>query len=158
MNMKKAIALLTAVAGMIIWGTIGNATAGNPQTMTFIVDVGAGASIGMGSGGMGGSVMTGGGPVIVNGQQFGMMMHTSMMATMQDMMGQMQSRQHHDMDFDIPGQGTAFAVMTGGNPWTGGKGMIMGGTDNLKGISGTFTVGDQVGPNRYQFTCTFTLP
>ena len=156
--MRRTTALVVAVATMISWGLIGNATAGNPQTMTFIVDVGSGASIGMGPGGMGGSIMTGGGPVILNNQQFGMMMHTSMTGTMQDMMGQPQTRMHHDMDFDIPGQGTVFAVMTGGNPWTGGKGMIMGGTDTLKGISGTFTVGDQVGSNRFQFNCTFTLP
>ncbi len=50
------------------------------------------------------------------------------------------------------------AVMAGGNPWTGGKGIIMGGTDGLQGISGTFTVGGQLGPNQYQFTCTIVFP
>ncbi len=48
--------------------------------------------------------------------------------------------------------------MAGGNPWAGGKGIIMGGTDGLQGISGTFTVGGQLGPNQYQFTCTIVFP
>ena len=62
------------------------------------------------------------------------------------------------MSFDIPGMGTIFAMMAGGNPWTGGKGIIMGGTDGLQGVSGTFTVGAQVGATQYEFTCTFVVP
>jgi len=132
--------------------------AAGPLIITLDVDVGAGASIGMGPGGMAGSLMTGGGPVLLNGQQFGTLMHSSMTATMQGMMGQMQTLQHRLMSFEIPGMGTVFAMMAGGNPWTGGKGIIMGGTDGLQGVSGTFTVGNQVGPTGYQFTFTFVVP
>jgi hypothetical protein len=130
-----------------------------PQVITFVVDVGSGTSLnmGMGSGGMGGSIMTGGGPVVMGSQQFGSMMHSTMTSTMTGMMGG-QTLQHRMMSFELPGLGIAFAMMAGGNPWTGGKGIIMGGTDGLQGASGTFTVGAQVGATQYQFTCTIVLP
>jgi len=49
--------------------------------------------------------------------------------------------------------------MAGGNPWTGGgRGSSWEGPTGLQGISGTFTVGGQLGPNQYQFTCTVIFP
>ena len=62
------------------------------------------------------------------------------------------------MSFQFPGVGTVFAMMAGGNPWTGGEGIIMGGTEGAQGISGTFTLGDHVGPTRYHFNFTYFLP
>lgn len=154
----KTRVLVAAVMIAFGWALMSDAMAAGPFIITLDVDVGAGASIGMGPGGMGGSVMTGGGPVLMNGQQFGTLMHSSMTATMQGMMGQTQTLQHRLMSFEIPGMGTVFAMMAGGNPWTGGKGIIMGGTDGLQGVSGTFTVGAQVGATQYEFTCTFVVP
>lgn len=155
----KRRALVTAVMAVLCWGLVGSAMAAPPQVITFVVDVGSGTSLnmGMGSGGMGGSIMTGGGPVFMGSQQFGSMMHSTMTSTMTGMMGG-QTLQHRMMSFELPGLGTVFAMMAGGNPWTGGKGIIMGGTDGLQGISGTFTVGGQLGPNQYQFTCTIVFP
>jgi hypothetical protein len=155
---KKTTELVTAVIIAMGLAAMGNAVAAQPMLITLDVDVGSGASIGMGPGGMGGSIMTGGGPVLMNGQQSGTMMHSSMTATMQGMMGQTQTLQHRLMSFEVPGMGAIFAMVAGGNPWTGGKGIIMGGTDGLQGASGTFTVGNQLGPTRYEFICTLVVP
>lgn len=151
-------AALMAVVAMFMWVVAMDATAAGAFVIMLDVDVGSGASLSMGTGpgGMGGSVMTGGGPVVVDGQQFGLMMHSSMTSTMAGMMGP--TLQHRLMSFELPGIGTVFAMMAGGDPWTGGKGIIMGGTDGAHGISGTFTVGNQVELNRYQFTFTYNLP
>lgn len=98
----------------------------------------------------------GGGPVYLReGTLFGAAMHSTMSSAMSGMMGQMQSLQHRLMTFEIPGMGTFFAMMTGGSPWSGGKGIIIGGTDGLEGLTGTFTVGDQVGPNLYPFNILY---
>ena len=158
MNMR-ARALVAAVMIAFGWGLLGNAMAAPPQVITLVVDVGSGTSVnmGMGPGGMGGSIMTGGGPVFMGSKQFGSMMHSTMTSTMTSMMGG-QALQHRTMSFDIPGMGTLFAMMAGGNPWTGGKGIIMGGTDGLQGVSGTCTVGAQVGGTQYELTCTVVLP
>jgi len=155
MRMKGFVAAIVVV---LSWGLVDNATPAGPFVITLDVDVGSGTSInmGMGPGGMGGSVTTGGGPVVVDGQQFGLMMHSSMTSTMAGMMGQ--TLQQRMMSFDIPGMGTVFAMMAGGNPWTGGQGIIMGGTGGAQGISGTLAVGDQVEPNHYRFTVTYNLP
>ncbi|HLC22000.1 MAG TPA: hypothetical protein VJM10_07830 [Candidatus Methylomirabilis sp.] len=156
MKWKGLVAALVVVFG---WGLIGDAMAAGPFMITLDVDVGSGTSfnMGMGPGGMGGSVMTGGGPVMFDGQQFGLMMHSTMTSTMAGMMGG-QTLQHRMMSFELPGIGTVFGMMAGGSPWTGGKGIIMGGTEGPQGISGTFTVGDQVGPTRYPFTFTYSFP
>ena len=158
MNMR-ARALVAAVMFAFGWALLGNAMAAPPQVMTFVVDVGSGTSLnmGMGPGGMSGSIMTGGGPIYMGGQQFGTMMHSTMTSTMTGMMGG-QTLQHRVMSHDIPGMGTIFTMMAGGNPWTGGKGIIMGGTDGLQGVSGTCTVGAQVGGTQYEFICTIVLP
>ncbi len=149
---------MAVVVAMFGWGLIGDAMAAGPFMITLDVDVGSGASVSMmGPGGMGGSVMTGGGPVMFDGQPFGTMMLSSMTATMAGMMGG-QTLQHRMMSLELPGIGTVFAMMAGGNPWMGGKGIIMGGTEGAQGISGTFTVGDQVGPTRYHFTFTYSFP
>ena len=158
MNMR-ARALVAAVMIAFGWALMSDAMAAPPQVITFVVDVGSGTSLnmGMGPGGMSGSIMTGGGPVYMGSQQFGTMMHSTMTSTMTGMMGG-QTLQHRVMSFDIPGMGTVFAMMAGGNPWTGGKGIIMGGTDGLQGASGTCAVGAQVGGTQYEFTCTIVLP
>lgn len=152
----KRIGLVAAVVSVFALGLIGDVMAAEPTTSTavLIVDVGTGASIGMGPGGMGGSIMTGGRPVMFDGQQFGTMMHSSMTATMQGMMGS-QTLQHRLMSFELPGIGTFFGIMAGGSPWTGGTGMIIGGGVGLRGMYGTFTVGDEVGPNLYPFTFSY---
>lgn len=154
----KTRVLVAAVMIAFGWALMSDAMAAPPQVITLVVDVGSGTSInmGMGPGGMGGSVTTGGGPVVVDGQQFGLMMHSSMTSTMAGMMGQ--TLQHRLMSFELPGIGMVFAMMAGGNPWTGGQGIIMGGTGGAQGISGTFTVGAQVGATQYEFTCTFVVP
>lgn len=156
---RKTRALVAAVVIAFGWGLLGDAMAAPPQVITLVVDVGSGTSVnmGMGPGGMGGSIMTGGGPVFKGSQQLGTMMHSTMTSTMTGMMGG-QTLQHRVMSFDIPGSGTLFAMMAGGNPWTGGKGIIMGGTDGFQGVSGTCTVGAQVGATQYEFTCTFVVP
>ena len=156
MKRKGLVAALAVVFG---WGVATFAMAAPPQVITLVVDVGSGTSLnmGMGPGGMSGSIMTGGGPVLMDSQQFGTMMHSTMTSTMTGMMGG-QTLQQRMMSFDIPGKGTVFAMIAGGNPWTGGKGIIMGGTDGLQGASGTFTVGPQVGATQYEFTCTFVVP
>ena len=156
---RKTRVLVAAVMIAFGWALMSDAMAAPPQVITLVVDVGSGTSLnmGMGPGGMGGSIMTGGGPVLMDSQQFGTMMHSTMTSTMTGMMGG-QTLQQRMMSFDIPGMGTVFAMMAGGNPWTGGKGIIMGGTDGLQGVSGTFTVGAQVGATQYEFTCTFVVP
>ena len=158
MNMKRK-GLVAALVVVFGWGLVGDAMAAGPFMITLDVDVGSGTSfnMGMGPGGMGGSVMTGGGPVMLDGQQFGLMMHSTMTSTMAGMMGG-QTLQHRVMSLELPGIGTVFAMMAGGNPWMGGKGIIMGGTDGVQDISGFFTVGDQVGPTRYLFTFTYSYP
>ena len=155
----KRIGLVAAVVLVLGWGLIGDAMAAGPFMITLDVDVGSGTTInmGMGPGGMGGSVMTGGGPMDWGGQPWGMMMHSTMTSTMAGMMGG-QTLQQRMMSFELPGTGTVFAMMAGGNPWTGGKGIIMGGTEGAQGISGTFTVGDQIGPTQYHFIFTYSFP
>ena len=156
MRMKISIA---AVMVVLSWGLVGDATAVGPLMITLDVDVGSGTSfnMGMGPGGMGGSVMTGGGRVVFDGQQFGLMMHNTMTSTMAGMMGG-QTLQQRMMSFELPGIGTVFGMMAGGNPWVGGQGIIMGGTGGAQGISGTYMVSDQIGPTRYHFTFTYSLP
>jgi hypothetical protein len=154
----KRIGLVAAVVAVFGCGLMGDAFAEQgPFTIILDVDVGSSASIGMGPGGMMGSFSMGGGPVSWLGQPHGVFVHNTPTVTMQGMMGQ-PSFQHRVMSFQIPGTGTAFVMMAGGSPWTGGKGIIMGGTDLLEGISGTVTVGDQVGPNLYPFTVVYRLP
>ncbi len=155
--MKRAF--VAAVVAVFSLGLIGDVAAAGPFMITLDVDVGSGTSfnMGMGPGGMGGSVMTGGGPVMFDGQPFGTMMHSTMTSTMAGMMGS-QTLQHRMMSLELPGVGTVFCMMAGGSPWMGGKGIIMGGTEGAQGISGTVTVGDQVGPTRYHFTFTYSFP
>jgi hypothetical protein len=124
---SKRIALVMFFVGFMALGAV--AAAASPQTVTLIVDVGTGASIGMGPGGMAGSVMTGGGSVSSQGHPVGTMMHATQTAT-----------------------------MSGGSPWTGAKGMILGGTDDLEGMSGSVTVGAAVGPTSFPFTFTINRP
>jgi hypothetical protein len=153
-------ALVTAVMMVLSSSLIHDAMAAGPFTATLDVDVGTGASIhmGMGPGGMSGSIMAGGGPVeLEDGEPFGTMMHSTVTSTMSGMMGG-QTLQQRMMSFEIPGVGTVFAMLHGGNPWTGGKGIILGGTDGLQGISGTFVVGDQIGSTKYPFTFTYSMP
>ena len=157
----KRLGLVAAVLAVFGFGLIGDVMAAGPTTSTavLIVDVGSGASIGMGPGGMGGSIMTGGGPVYgYDGvTPFGVAMHNTMTATMQGMMGG-QTIQQRMMSFELDGSATVFVMMAGGSPWTGGQGIILGGTGWAQGISGTFTVGDQAGPTRYHFTFTYSFP
>lgn len=128
------------------------------ETITLVVDVSAAGSIGMGPGGMGGGMMTGGGPMTYQGQPAGMAMHTSQSAAMPGMTGQVQTFQHRMLTFEFPGLGTAFAMLTGGTPWTGAKGILIGGTDALEGVTGRVSVGPAVGPDTYPFTFEFTRP
>ncbi len=154
----KKIGLVAAVVLVFGWGLMGDAFAEQgPFTMILSVDVGSSASIGMGPSGMMGSFSMGGGPVSWLGQPLGVFTHITPTVNMQGMMGQ-PSFQHRVMSFQLPGTGTAFVMMAGGSPWTGGKGIFMGGTDGLEGISGTVTVGDQVGPNLYEFIVVYRLP
>ena len=157
MNMKRK-GLVAALVVVFGWGLIGDARAAGPFIDTLTGDVGSGTTIdmGMGPGGMSGSVMTGGGPLDWYGQPWGVMMHSTMTSTMAGMMGG-QTLQQRMMSFELPG-GTVFAMIAGGNPWTGGKGIILGGTDGFQGVSGTFVVGDQIGPTQYHFTFTYSLP
>jgi hypothetical protein len=153
--------LVGAVTAAVGWGLVGSALAAGPFILTVDVDVGPGSSIAMpmGPGGMSGTFMTGGGPIVSDGQQFGTLMHSTATATMQSMMGQ-QTLQHRMLTFDLPGLGTVFAMMAGGGPggsWSEGKGIIMGGTDGVHAISGSFTVGEQVGPTAYRFTLTYSF-
>lgn len=151
----KYVAVISTLLVALLSISVNEARAVEPQSVTLLVTVGSGESLNMG---MTGSLATGGGPIAFQGQQIGMMMHGSQSATMQNMMNQTQSLQQRMMTFDFPGMGTMFAVMTGGTPWTGGKGMIMGGTDALAGMSGSISVGPEVGPNTYEFTFTYRMP
>ncbi|MFN3477503.1 MAG: hypothetical protein ACK4Z6_08160 [Candidatus Methylomirabilales bacterium] len=127
--MKRKAFVVAAIA-LFGWGLLAEALAQQTQMVTLIMDVGSGSSIGMG---MGGSLSQG-------------------------MMGQVQAFQHRVMSFEFPGIGTCFAMMAGGNPWTGAKGIVMGGTDGCQGVSGTVEVGPPVGQNQYPFTFEFHLP
>ena len=157
----KTRVLVAAVMIAFGWALMSDAMAAPPQVITLVVDVGSGTSVnmGMGPGGMGGSIMTGGGPVYrYDGvTPFGVAMHNTMTATMQGMMGG-QTIQQRMMSFELDGSATVFVMMAGGSPWTGGQGIILGGTGWAQGISGTFTVGDQAGPTRYHFTFTYSFP
>jgi hypothetical protein len=127
-------------------------TDASAQQFTMIVDVGSSTtSVGMGPGAM---LSTGGGAVIFDGQPIGTFMHTTQAMTMRGMMGQMASFQQRMVTFQLPGIGTIFAMMAGGNPWSGAKGIIMGGTDAVHAVSGVVTVGDAVSPNHYPFVVT----
>lgn len=155
----KYIAVISTLLVALLSISVDDVRAVEPQSVTLLVTVDPSASSNMmGPGGMTGSLATGGGPIAFQGQQIGMMMHSSQSATMQNMMNQTQSLQQRMMTFDFPGMGTMFALMTGGGPWTGGKGMIMGGTDALDGMSGSISVGPAVGPNTYEFTFTYRMP
>jgi len=156
MKRNVFVAVLVAAFG---WASMGDATAAGPFMVTADIDVGSGATINMmGSGGMGGSFMTGGGPMMdLDDHQFGVMMYSTMSATMPGMMGG-QTLQQRMMSFQIPGGGTVLGMMAGGSPWMGGEGIIMGGTGGAQGMSGTFTEGNQVGPTRYRFTFRYLLP
>lgn len=151
--MRKAF--VVAAIALFGWGLLAEASAQQTQVVTLIMDVGSGSSIGMG---MGGSLSTGGGPIFMNGQQIGTGMHTTQTTMMQGMMGQVQAFQHRVMSFEFPGIGTCFAMMAGGNPWTGAKGIVMGGTGGCQGVSGIVEVGPPVGQNQYPFTFEFQLP
>ena len=89
-----------------------------------------------------------------NDQPVGTFMHMSQSMAMAGMMGQMESFQQRMISFQFPGFGTVFAMMAGGNPWSGATGIIMGGTDGAHGISGTVTVGAPVSPDHYPFVLT----
>lgn len=154
----KYVAVIGTLLVALLSISVDDARAVEPQSVTLLVTVDPSASINMG---MTGSLATGGGPIAFQGQQIGMMMHSSQSATMQNMMNQTQSLQQRMMTFEFPGMGTMFALMTGGapgTPWTGGKGMIMGGTDALAGMSGSISVGSAIGPNTYEFTFTYRMP
>lgn len=140
---------LVIVGAVLLLGWFASSV--SAQQFTFMVDVGSAASVGMGSGG---TLSTGGGSITFNGQPIGTFMHTSQSVTMGGMMGSMESFQQRMITFQLPGIGTVFAMMTGGTPWTGATGIIMGGTDGAHGISGTVTVGAQVGTNQYPFVLT----
>jgi hypothetical protein len=142
--------LLVAIGIALL--TLSSPISASAEQFTLMVDVGTSGSTMMGSG----TLSTGGGPVMFNGQSVGTFMHTSQSMTMQGMMGQMESFQHRMVTFQLPDIGTIFAMMSGGNPWTGAMGIIMGGTDAAQGISGTVTVGAQTSPNRYPFVLTIT--
>jgi hypothetical protein len=145
----KQLAITVAVTALLTCASTTNASA---QQFTMIVDVGSStASVGMGPGGM---LSTGGGTVTVDGQPIGTFMHTTQAMTMAGMMGQMASFQQRMVTFQLPGIGTVFAMMAGGNPWSGAKGIIMGGTDAAHGISGSVTVGDEVSANHYSVVVT----
>ncbi len=152
-------ALAVATIALLGFGSVAHAASGDIVQVTLTVNVGSGASIGMGPGGMGGSLTTGGGPVMSDNQQVGTFMHTTQMATMQGMMGG-QTLQQRIMSFEFSGFCTLFTMMAGGSTttWAGGKGFVMGGTDACEGLSGSFTVGDPVGPNLYPFNFAFRLP
>jgi len=156
----KRKAVVAAVIALFGWGLINEATAAAPITAVLIVDVGSGTELPfpMGPGGMGGSIMTGNGPVF--GQDgvtpFGVAMHSTVTSTTQGMIGQMESLHHRVMSFELPGSATLFIMMTGGNPWKGAEGIIMGGTGWAQGISGIFTVGDEQGVGTHRFPFTFT--
>lgn len=145
-------------AALLAAALLGFADPSAAETITLVVDVSTVGSIGMGSGGMGGAMMTGGGPMAYQGQPIGMAMHTSQSATMPGMTGQMQTFQHRMMTFEFPGLGTAFAMLVGGTPWAGAKGILIGGTDALEGIAGRVSVGPAVGADTYPFTFEFTRP
>lgn len=115
------------------WGLLDEASAQQTQMVTLIMNVGSSSSIGMG---MGGSLSTGGGPIFMNGQQIGTGMHPTQTTIMQGMMGQGQAFQHRVMSFEFPGIGTCFAMMAGGNPWTGAKGIVMGEPIGARGFLG----------------------
>jgi hypothetical protein len=158
----KVRTLVAAVMMVLSSSLIEDAMAAGPFTATLDVDVGTGnTSVYMGGpGGMSGSMTTGGGPVeLEDGQPFATMMYSMMTSRMSSMMGG-QMLQQRMISFEIPGSGTVFAMLEGGNPWTGAKGILLGGTDGVQGISGTFVVGDQIGSgsNKYPFTFTYSMP
>jgi hypothetical protein len=119
------------------------------EQFTLMVDVSSLGTTMMGSA----AVSMGGGPMTFNGQPVGTFMHTSQSMTMPGMMG-MESFQQRMITFQLPDIGTIFAMIAGGNPWTGATGIIMGGTDAARGVSGTVTVGNQASPNHYPFVLT----
>jgi hypothetical protein len=143
---KLSVAIAIALVLLALISPI-SASAGQ---FTLMVDVSSLGTTMMGSG----ALSMGGGPMTFNGQPVGTFMHTSQSMTMPGMMGQMESFQQRMITFQLPGIGTVFAMMAGGNPWTGATGIIMGGTDAARGVSGTVTVGDQASPNHYPFVMT----
>jgi hypothetical protein len=145
--MRGKVPVIVGVVLLLAWF----ASSASAEQFTLMVDVGSTASVGMGSGGM---LSTGGGSITFNGQPMGTFMHTSQSVSMAGMMGSMETFQQRMITFQLPGIGTVFAMMTGGSPWTGATGIIMGGTDVAHGISGTVTVGAPVGTNQYPFVLT----
>jgi hypothetical protein len=137
------------MATLLVGVSTTNASA---EQFTMVVDVGTSStSMGMGPGAM---LSMGGGTVTVDGQPIGTFMHSTQAMTMGGMMGQMTSFQQRMVTFQLPGIGTVFAMMAGGNPWTGAQGIIMGGTDTAHGVSGSVTVGNEVSPNHFLFMVT----
>jgi hypothetical protein len=136
------------ILGVVLLGSFVATASADP--ITLIVDVGSSASVGMG---MSGTLSTGGGLITLNNEAVGTLMHTTQSTTMPGMVG-MQSFQQRMITMQFPGIGTVFMMMVGGTPWTGATGIIMGGTDQVHGISGSVTVGTPVGANQYPFTLT----